>query len=45
MLDGGVLSGQAKGVKADGMQHVKAAHAGLTGHGVADGVVARVAHV
>ena len=45
VLDGGVLGGQAKGVKADGMQHVVAAHAGLTGHGIADGVVARVAHV
>ena len=45
MLDGSVLSGQAKGVKADGVQHVKAAHAGLTGHGIADGIVARVAHV
>ena len=45
VLDGGVLGGQTKGVKADGMQHVKAAHAGLTGHGIADGVVARVAHV
>ena len=45
VLDGGVLGGQAKGVKADGVQHVVAAHAGLTGHGIADGVVARVAHV
>ena len=45
VLDGGILGRQAKGVKADGMQHVKAAHAGLTGHGIADGVVARVAHV
>ena len=45
VLDGGVLGGQAKGVEADGMQHVVAAHAGLTGHGIADGVVARVAHV
>ena len=45
VLDGGVLGGQAKGVKADGMQHVVAAHAGLTGHGIADGIVARVAHV
>ena len=45
VLDGGVLGGQAKGVKADGVQHVKAAHTGLTGHGIADGVVARVAHV
>ncbi len=45
MLDGSVLGRQAKGVKADGMQHIKAAHAGLTGHGIADGIVARVAHV
>ena len=45
MLDGGVLGGQAKGIEADGMQHVVAAHAGLTGHGIADGIVARVAHV
>ena len=45
VLDGGVLGRQAKGVKADGMQHVVAAHAGLTGHGIADGIVARVAHV
>ena len=45
VLDGGVLGGQAKGVKADGVQHVVAAHAGLTGHGIADGIVARVAHV
>ena len=45
VLDGGVLGRQAEGVKADGVQHVKAAHAGLTGHGIADGIVARVAHV
>ena len=45
VFDGGVLGGQAKGVKADGVQHVVAAHAGLTGHGIADGIVARVAHV
>ena len=45
VLDGGILGRQAKGVKADGMQHVVAAHTGLTGHGIADGVVARVAHV
>ena len=45
VLDGGVLGGQAKGIEADGMQHVVAAHAGLTGHGIADGIVARVAHV
>ena len=45
MLDGGVLGGQAKSVKANGMQHVVATHAGLTGHGIADSVVARVAHV
>ena len=45
VLDGGVLGRQAKGVKADGVQHVEAAHAGLTGHGIADGIVARVAHV
>ena len=45
VLDGGVLGGQAKGIEADGVQHVVAAHAGLTGHGIADGVVARVAHV
>ena len=45
VLDGGVLGRQAKGVKADGVQHVVAAHAGLTGHGIADGIVASVAHV
>ena len=45
VLDGGVLGGQAKGIEADGVQHVVAAHASLTGHGIADGVVARVAHV
>ena len=45
VLDGGVLGGQAKGIEADGVQHVIAAHAGLTGHGIADSVVARVAHV
>ena len=45
MLDGGILGGQAKGIEADGMQHIVAAHAGLTGHGIADGVVARVTHV
>ncbi len=45
VLDGGVLGRQAKGIEADGMQHVVAAHAGLTGHGIADGIVARVAHV
>ena len=45
VLDGGVLGRQAKGVKADGVQHIVAAHAGLTGHGIADGIVARVAHV
>ena len=41
----GVLGGQAKGVVAHRVQHVKAAHAGLARHGVADRVVARVAHV
>ena len=45
VLDGGVLGGQAKGVIAHRVQHVKAAHAGLARHGVADRVVARVAHV
>ena len=45
VLDGGILGGQTKGIEADGVQHVVAAHAGLTGHGIADGVVARVAHV
>ena len=45
VLDGGVLGRQAKGVKADGVQHVVAAHAGLTGHGIADGIVACVAHM
>ena len=45
VLDSGVLCRQAKGVKADGVQHIVAAHAGLTGHGIADGIVARVAHV
>ena len=45
VLDGGVLSRQAEGVEAHGMQDVEAAHAGLTSHGVADGVVARMAHV
>ena len=45
VLDGGVLGGQAKGIEADGVKHVVAAHTGLTGHGIADGVVARVAHV
>ena len=45
VLDGGVLGGQAEGVEAHGVQHVVAAHAGLTSHGVADGVVAGVAHV
>ena len=45
VLDGGILGGQAKGIEADGVQHVVAAHAGLTGHGIADSVVARVAHM
>ena len=45
VLNSGVLGRQAKGVKADGVQHVVAAHAGLTGHGIADGIVARVAHM
>ena len=45
VLDSGVLGRQAKGVKADGVQHVVASHAGLTGHGIADGIVARVAHM
>ena len=45
VLDSGVLGRQAKGVKADGVQHVVTAHAGLTGHGIADGIVARVAHM
>ena len=45
VLDSGVLGRKAKGIKADGVQHIVAAHAGLTGHGIADGVVARVAHV
>ena len=45
VLDGGVLGGQAKSIEADGVKHVVAAHTGLTGHGIADGIVARVAHV
>ena len=45
VLDGRVLGGQAEGVKADGMQHVKAAHTRLARHGIADGVVARMAHM
>ena len=45
VLDSGVLGGQAKGVKTDGMQHVKATHASLARHGVANGIVARMAHV
>ena len=45
VLDGRVLGGEAKGVEAHGVQHVIAAHTGLARHGVADGVVARVAHV
>ena len=45
VLDSGVLGGQAKGVKTDGMQYVKATHAGLARHGVTNGVVARMAHV
>ena len=45
VLDGRVLSGKTESVETDGMQHVVAAHTGLAGHGVADGVVAGVAHV
>ena len=45
VLDGGVLGRKAKGVESDGVQDVIAAHAGLSRHGVTDGVVAGVAHV
>ncbi len=45
VLDGGVFSGQAKGVPAHGMEHVEAAHALDAGHHVADGVIAHVSHV
>lgn len=45
VLDGGVLRRKAEGVEAHGVQHVEAPHAGLAGHRVADGVVARVTHV
>ena len=45
MLDGCVLGGKAKGIEADGVQHVKTTHASLARHGIADGVVARMAHV
>ena len=45
VLDGGVLGGKAEGVEAHRVKDVEAAHARLARHGVADGVVARVAHV
>ncbi len=45
VLDGGVLRRQAKRVPAHGMEHVQAAHPEIAGEGVADGVVAHVAHV
>ena len=41
----GATGKMAEGVEAHGVQDVVAAHAGLTGHGIADGIVARVAHV
>ena len=44
-LDGGIFGRQAERVPADGVQHVEAAHAPVTRHGVADGVIAHVAHV
>ncbi len=42
---GGVLGGQAEGVPAHGLEHVKPLHAVVAGQHVADGVVAHVAHV
>jgi len=45
VLDGGVLRRKAEGVEPDGMQHIEAAHPRLPRHGIADGIVARMAHV
>ena len=44
-LDGGVLRGQTKRVPAEGIEHVVAAHQLVAGEGVADHVVAEMAHV
>ncbi len=44
-LDGGVLGGKTEGVPSHGVEHVEAAHPFVSGKGVADGVVAQVAHV
>ena len=45
VLDGGVFRRQSEGVPAHGMQHVVPAHPLVARHGVADGVIAHVAHV
>lgn len=45
MLDGSVLGRQAKGVPADGMQHVVAVHVQVTRVDVTNRVVTHVAHV
>src|SRR5438445_819683 len=45
VLDGGVLGGQAEGVPAEGVEDVLALHHPVSGDGVADAVVAEVAHV
>ncbi len=45
VFEGGVFGGETEGVPAHGVEDVRAAHPHEAGEGVADGVVADVAHV
>ena len=45
MLNGRILRRHAKGIKAHGMQHIKAPHGAEPGYNVADRIIANMAHV
>ena len=45
MVQGGVFSGQAKGIPTHGLQHIKALHTVAACQHIANGVIAHMAHV
>ena len=45
VLNCGVFRGEAKGVKTHGVKHIKTAHASLSSHCIANGVVACMTHM
>ena len=45
MLDSRIFRRHAKGVKAHGVQYIKAPHGAETGNHIANGIVAHVAHM